>query len=150
MKRFTFNLDSLRRYKTLQMQQVENQLACVRQAISDQNERITGLEYGLSQMTLTAEAANVSSLERRLAESDYTKRINALIAASRRKAEELQVRFDQLRDEYLTASQEVESLNTLHDQQLAEHRREKSKQRHQELNDHITHSSRNEHMEFES
>lgn len=141
MKRFNFPLESLRRYKQWQQQQLENELAGLYRKLSAQQQQLDSLSDDLRQMSKgRSESPTQASLDDRLAESGYADRIRNLIVEKQLLVEQLQHAYRQMREQVLFVTKDVESLETLRTEKRAEHQRETSKQRQQELNDHITNS----------
>lgn len=141
MKRFKFPLESLRRYKQWQQQQLEDELAGLHRKLSSQQQQLASLSRDLRQLSdRRSELQTQASVHDRLAESGYADRIRSLIVEKQLLVQQLQDAYKQMREQVLLVTKGAESLETLRTEQRAEHQTETFKQRQQELNDHITNS----------
>jgi flagellar export protein FliJ len=141
MKRFKFPLESLRRYRQWQQQQLEYELAGLQRELSSQQHQLASLTDELRQTSgRRIESPAQVRLHHRLAEAGYANRIRDLIAEKQLLVQELQNAYRQLREQVLSVTKDVESLETLRTEKHSEHQMQSSKQRQQELDDHITNS----------
>lgn len=148
MKRFQFTLDSLLRVRLREKQQAEDALARWNHELAVHQARLANFHNDLRSMLESGRSADtVPHLQRGLAASEYTKRVNSRIQETLAEIQALRPHRDQARQRYHAMAQEVESLESLRREKLDQHRRAAAQQRQEELNDHISHSSWEMHKE---
>lgn len=139
MKRFKFNLESLRRFKERQKQQLESQFAGLCRELASQQRQLDVLWDDLRSSPATEQQqAGAVDLQGRLASFGYYQRIRQLIAVKQSQMQQLRVQCAQIREQFLSVSKEFDSLETLRANQLAEHRSKGARQHQGELNDQVT------------